>query len=126
MAAGGAAPSTFFASMVFHCAPNAAIPGTVIRSTTSDGTSVGAICGGDVGGGAWADAPVAIIIGIKASAAPATSLPRSLMHICPPICLRCFRHLHVETALHETCVAAARGWWATVVLQCPCLQGAER
>src|ERR1700693_4505572 len=54
------------------------MPSAVNRFTTWDGTSTGAICGGEVGAGAWAEAEVTAIMEIDARAAPARSRPRSL------------------------------------------------
>src|SRR5215470_455259 len=64
--------------MCFHCAPNAAMPSAVNRSTTCAGTSAGAICGGEVGGSGWADAAVREIV---ASMAPASSAARFLRYM---------------------------------------------
>src|ERR1700720_1270199 len=86
-----AGPSTILASMVFHCAPSAADPCAVIRSTESEGTSDGGICGaggggggaaggGGVAAGACADAIVDIVTGIAASTAQA-SRPRIALRI---------------------------------------------
>src|ERR1700687_4254212 len=70
--------------MVFHCAPSAADPCAVIRSTESEGTSDGGICGagggGGVAAGACADAIVDIVTGIAASTAQA-SRPRIALRI---------------------------------------------
>src|SRR5260370_42459444 len=57
--------------MCFHWAPNAVMPPAVVRSTTCAGTSAGAICGGEVGCGAWAEAWVANVSGAVATAAKA-------------------------------------------------------
>src|SRR5262245_11778210 len=76
MAFGNAGPSMIFTSMLFHCAPNAAIPSAVSRSTTWAGGSIGACCGGDVGGSGWAD--TANIRDAVASTAPANSVARLL------------------------------------------------
>src|SRR5436853_2331811 len=88
MAFGNAGPSTIFASIVFHWAPNALMPSAVIRSTTCDGTRVGGICGaggaGAAGGAAGTCAPamVAIIMGTTANAAQAMmNLTRSFLRI---------------------------------------------
>src|SRR5258708_14177236 len=81
---GSGALSTILASMVFHCAPNAADPAAVIRSTDSEGTSEGGICGGG-GAGAAAGAGAAGVCaapmvdsasGMPAIAANASSLPK--------------------------------------------------
>src|SRR5262249_7945412 len=45
MASGIAGTSTIFASVVFHCAPNAADPSLVIQSTTNVGGREGATAG---------------------------------------------------------------------------------
>src|SRR5262249_27880408 len=45
MASGIAETSTIFASVVFHCAPNAADPALVIKSTTNVGGREGATAG---------------------------------------------------------------------------------
>src|SRR5258708_3845686 len=55
--------------MCFHWAPNAVMPSAVVRSSTC----AGAICGGEVGCGAWAEAWVANVSGAVASAAQAMS-----------------------------------------------------
>src|SRR5580704_19056285 len=70
--------------MVFHCAPNTAEPWLVIRSTVSDGTSVGANCGAGGGGGATgacAEAMVDTVIRTAASPAQEIRVPRILLPI---------------------------------------------
>src|SRR5712692_8308722 len=83
MAFGNAGPSTIFASIVFHWAPNALMPSAVIRSTTCDGTRVGGICGAGGAGaaaGTCAPATVAIIMGTT-NTAQAMNLPKSFLRI---------------------------------------------
>src|SRR5262249_10545832 len=83
-----AGPSTILASIVFHCAPNAADPSGVIRLTTCAGGSDGGICGrgGGVGAAAGGAGPCvvdidAIIIWTATSATYPASLPRLLLCI---------------------------------------------
>src|SRR5712691_9948360 len=87
MAFGNAGPSTIFASMVFHCARNAAMPSAVIRSTKWAGTRDGAMTGSGAGAtgaaGACAAAIVAIVMG-TAPTAHATSRRRSFLSIVSP------------------------------------------
>jgi hypothetical protein len=76
---GSGARSTIVASMVFHCAPNAADPAAVMRSTEYEGTNDGGICGGGGAGaaaGACAGALVDTINGAAAITTDASSLPR--------------------------------------------------
>src|SRR5213594_2687737 len=82
IAFGSAGPSTIFASIVFHRAPNAPLPSAVIRSTTYDGTSAGGIFGsGGCGAGACATATAAIITETTVSAAQAIRLPGCFLRI---------------------------------------------
>src|SRR5256885_6182807 len=84
MAFGNAGPSMIFTSMLFHWAPNAAMPSAVSRSTTWAGGSIGACCGGDVGGSGWAD--TASIKDAVASTAPASRVARLLWRmVIPPL-----------------------------------------
>src|SRR5262249_8353429 len=83
-----AGPSTILASIVFHCAPNAADPSGVIRLTTCAGGSDGGICGrgGGVGAAVGGAGPSAvdidaIIIWTATSATYPASLPRLLLCI---------------------------------------------
>src|SRR5882762_1191585 len=80
--------STIFASIVRHCAPNAAEPCAVIRSTTwvagRDGGMTGSGGGGPAGaagGGAGAAETAEITSGTAISAAHAASAPRSSLRI---------------------------------------------
>src|SRR5690349_24331776 len=64
------APSTIFASMLFHCAPNTADPSAVIRSTDFTGTREGGIRGkGGTGAAAGVGVCAAAIFGIMATRA---------------------------------------------------------
>src|SRR5882762_4240722 len=80
--------STIFASIVRHCAPNAAEPCAVIKSTTwvagRDGGMTGSGGGGPAGaagGGAGAAETAEITSGTTISAAHAASAPRSSLRI---------------------------------------------
>src|SRR5262245_7956072 len=85
MALAIAAPSTIFASMVFHCAPKTADPSGVIKSTTCAGVSDGGILGSG-GAGAVAEGAGACAVAIGATAAmsnaaAASSDQRSRLYI---------------------------------------------
>src|SRR5262249_48455783 len=72
MASVSAGHSTILASFPFHCAPNAAIPAAVIRSTTCTGGSAGAIAGcgisnGGIAGGTEAVGLTRLFAGISFS-----------------------------------------------------------
>src|SRR6516162_6166189 len=72
MASVSAGHSTILASLPFHCAPNAAIPATVIRSTTCTGGNAGAIAGcgisnGGIAGGTEAVGLMRLFSGISFS-----------------------------------------------------------
>src|SRR5271154_4817886 len=82
-----AGTSTILTSDTFHCAPSAAAPAVVIRSTTCVGGIPGGMIGAGRGGGACAFEDVEIINGTVASTTHAISLPRNFVRISfLPIC----------------------------------------
>jgi hypothetical protein len=76
-----AGTSTILTSETFHCAPTAAAPAVVMRSTTCVGGIPGGMIGAGRGGGACAIENVEIIIGTAADTTHATSLPKYFMCI---------------------------------------------
>ena len=77
-----AGTSTILTSLTLHCAPSAADPSAVIRSTTCvAGSSGGMIGAGGVTAGGWASAFDGVIRGTTASAKHATSCRNVLLHI---------------------------------------------
>src|SRR5436309_12475439 len=87
MAFGNAGPSTIFASMVFHCARNDAMPSAVIRSTKRAGTRDGAKTGSGGAGAAGAGGACAAAILMEAapSTEHATSQQKSFVSIVSPL-----------------------------------------
>src|SRR5438094_6357210 len=93
-----AGTSTIFTSLTFHCAPKAADPAVVIRSSTCAGGIDGGMIGAGRGGGACATEIDAIVDEMAIKAAPAASLAKFVVRI--------FRCLPVYRCLAAACAAA--------------------